>query len=113
MAQEDNFMDIPFRGALFRDRHHRRRLEVKPYHRLVVLARGNKPSVLPIGAIGTGWVELVMNDVPDAGDDVDWPVALLMVEAMHLKFIANWETENVDAIIDYLIVTNERSVRAH
>ena len=35
------------RTAIFRDQHHVRRLNVRPYHRLVVLVRGHRPSVLP------------------------------------------------------------------
>ena len=44
------------RTAIFRDQHHVRRLNVRPYHRLVVLVRGHRPSVLPSNSGSSRWV---------------------------------------------------------
>ena len=100
---EHQMFPSQMRTALFMDPHHIRRLNVRPYHRLVVLVRGCKPQVLPPTPFKAGPSEFRMTPMFEGDVAPEYPVVLVMVEATELKHFANWEVEHVEAMIDYLL----------
>ena len=111
MSLEDKHMG-PMKTALFRDEHHVRRLEVRPYERMIALCRGHKPKVIAADAIGHGMLVLSMAPI-DEDAKPEFPAALVVVDAMNIKMFAGWEVEDTDQMLDYLIANGDRVLRSH
>jgi hypothetical protein len=111
MALEDKSPMLIRRRILFRDDRHVRRFEVRPYERVVVLCRGERPAIVPVDAnlVFERGIAMVARD----GRTPEFPAALLVVDAMYIKGFANWEVEDTDQMLDDIIEHGDRTMRAH